>query len=73
MVSEGGNMGHNEKVLEKINTTEQRANERKSIWKTVYDSFEKEGADGVSTELARQKDAIEEKFDAALSKLDAML
>jgi predicted nucleotide-binding protein (sugar kinase/HSP70/actin superfamily) len=73
MASEGGNMGHNEKVLEKINTMEQRANERNSLWKTVLDSFEKEGADGVATELARQMDAIEEKFDAALSKLDAML
>jgi hypothetical protein len=66
-------MGYKERVLERINDMEQRADERRALWQTISDSFEKEGADGVAEELARQMAVIHEKSNAMLAKLEEML
>lgn len=66
-------MSLNEKVSEKISCMEQRSSERATLWQTIADAFESEGADGVATELANQMTAIEEKFDSLLDSLDKML
>lgn len=66
-------MGYNEIMLEKISSIKERADARKTIWEATVGSFEKEGADGVSNELARQMAEIKEKFDPLLDSLDKML
>ncbi|MBI4329886.1 MAG: hypothetical protein HY673_01235 [Chloroflexi bacterium] len=66
-------MGYSELVSEKIDAMGHRGDEMKDLWKTILDSFEREGSDGVTAELAAKKDAVQEKFDAALDKLDVML
>ena len=66
-------MAHSEKVLGKINAMEQRCDERRTLWQAVTESFVKEGADGITMELAKQMGAIQDRFDMALGKLDAML
>lgn len=66
-------MGYKERGLEKINGMEQRTDERRALWQTISDSFEKEGADAVAEELARQMAVIHEKFNATLAKLEEML
>ena len=65
-------MGYNEKVLEKISLMEQRSNERESLWQSIIESFEQEGANGVANVLAGQIGKIQERFDALLEKLDEM-
>jgi len=52
---------------------EQRAKERKALWQTISNSFEKEGAEGITNELAVEMDKFREKFDILLAKLDDML
>jgi hypothetical protein len=66
-------MGYNEKVLDKIAMTEQRAKERKALWQTISNSFEKEGAEGIANELAVEMDKFRENFDVLLAKLNDML
>jgi hypothetical protein len=66
-------MGYNEKVLDNIAMMEQRANERKALWHTISDSFEKEGAEGIANELAVEMGKFRENFDVLLVKLDDML
>jgi len=65
-------MGYSEKVLEKINAMEQRSDERKSLWQSIIQSFEQEGADGVANELTGLMGKIQERFDALLQKLDEL-
>ncbi len=65
-------MGYNEKVLEKISDREQRSDERMSLWQSIIQSFEQEGADGVASELVGLMAKIQEKFTALLEKLDEM-
>ena len=65
-------MGYSEKVLEKINAMEQRSDERKSLWQSIIQSFEQEGADGVANELAGLIGKAQGRFDALLEKLDEM-
>jgi len=66
-------MGYTETVLEKISSMEVRGDERKTIWEAVVGAFEREGVDGVVSELDNQMTAIEEKFDSLLDSLDKML
>jgi hypothetical protein len=66
-------MGYNEKVLDKIAMTEQRAKERKALWHTISNSFEKEGAEGIANQLAVEMDKFRENFDVLLAKLNDML
>jgi hypothetical protein len=66
-------MGYSEKVLEKINAMEQRSDERKSLWRSIIQSFEQEGADGVANELAGLMGKSQERFDALLQKLDELV
>jgi hypothetical protein len=66
-------MGYNEKVLDKIAMMEQRAKERKALWHTISNSFEKEGAEGIASELAVEMDEYRGNFDALLAKLNEML
>lgn len=66
-------MGYNEQVLEKINAMEQRADERRALWQVVVQSFESEGADGVSNELAKQMDSICNRFRMIIRKLEDKL
>ena len=65
-------MGYSEKVLERINAMEQRSDERKSLWQSIIQSFDQEGADGVANVLAGQIGKIQEGFDALLKKLEEM-
>ena len=65
-------MGYREKLLDKINAMEHRADERRSLWQTLMNSFEQEGADGVANELARQIGKVQERFDTLLEKLEEM-
>ncbi len=66
-------MGYREKVLDKINAMEQRRDERRSLWQTLMNSFEQEGADGVANELAGQIRKVQERIDTSLKKLEEML
>ena len=66
-------MGYREKLLDKINAMEHRADERRSLWQTLMNSFEQEGADGVANELAGQIGKVQERFDTLLEKLEEML
>ncbi|MFW6116659.1 MAG: hypothetical protein ACOC6F_02935 [bacterium] len=66
-------MACREKVLEGLDSVEYRRDERKSLWKAIMDSFEDEGADGVTTELAGQLDRVRREFEAAVEKLNNML
>ena len=66
-------MGCNEKVLDKIVMTEQRAKERKALWHTISSSFGKEGAEGISNELTAEIERFRETFDVLLAKLNDML
>lgn len=66
-------MGYDEKVLIKIHSMEQRTGERETLWQTIIDAFEKEGADGVSEELSRQMADINKEFDTMISGLERML
>lgn len=66
-------MSCNEKVLDKIAVMEQRANERRALWHTIWDCSREEGAEGVANELAGQMGEIQEKSDALLAKLNDML
>ena len=65
-------MGYREQVLEKINAMEHRADKRRSLWQTLINSFEQEGADGVANELAGRIGKVQEKFDTLLEKLEEM-
>ena len=65
-------MGYREKLLDKINAMEHRADERRSLWQTLMNSFEQEGADGVANELARRIGKVQERFDTLLEKLEEM-
>ena len=66
-------MGCNEKVLDKIVMTEQRAKEREALWHTISSSFAKEGAEGISNELPAEMERFRETFDVLLAKLNDML
>ncbi|MBT9147121.1 MAG: hypothetical protein DDT32_00873 [Syntrophomonadaceae bacterium] len=65
-------MGYREKVLDKINAMEHRADEMRFLWQTLINSFEEEGADGVANELAGQIGKVRERFDTLLEKLEEM-
>ena len=66
-------MGYNENILSKIAIMEQRAKERKALWHTISDSFEEEGAEGVTNALTAEMDEFREKSDTLLAKLNDML
>lgn len=66
-------MGYQERVLEEIGIAEQREVERKALWQTISDSFEKRGAEGVTNELVKQMADVQKGFDSVLAKLRAML
>lgn len=65
-------MGYREKVLDKINAMEHRADERRFLWQTLIDSFEQEGADGAANELTGRIGKVQERFDTLLKKLEEM-
>jgi len=69
----GGNMGYSEIMLEKISSMEERSDERKAIWEATVGSFEREGAEGVSSELTQQMTGVRERFDVLLDSLEQML
>lgn len=66
-------MGLNEKVLGRIAIMEQRVDERRALWQAIMDSFQREGPDSVTSELARQMNSIGVKLDTLLDKLKDML
>jgi len=66
-------MGYKEAVAGKINEWEQRAAERQGLWRSMEDSFEKEGGEGIANKLRRQMADVERKFDAGLANLEGML
>jgi len=66
-------MGYKETVRGKLNECEQRAAERHALWRSIEDSFENEGAEGMANELKRQMAHLEKKFDTALANLASML
>lgn len=63
-------MGYREKLLDKINAMEHRADERRSLWQPLINSFEQEGADGIANELAGRIGKVQERFDTLLEKLE---
>lgn len=66
-------MDYKERVLEKIAAIEQRTEEKEGLWRSISESFEEKGADGVTEQLAAQMGEIKGRFNAVLSKLDGML
>ena len=65
-------MGYRENVLDKIDAMEHRADERRSLWQTLINSFDQEGTDGAANELVGQIGKVQERFDALLEKLEKM-
>ena len=65
-------MSYSVKLLDKINAMEHRADERRSLWQALMNSFEQEGADGVANELTGRIGKVQERFDTLLEKLEEM-